>query len=108
MQTRNPFFDDIARVAGGAMGALSGLKAEVETLVRQQMERWLSSMDLVTRDEFEAVRAMAAKARERQEDLERRLAELEARPAARARKTAAHPDAGEGDEAAEGDAPPGE
>ncbi len=79
MQTQNPFFDDLARMAGGAMGALSGLKAEIETLVRQQMERFLANLDLVPRDEFEAVRDMAAKARDRQEDLEQRLAELEAR-----------------------------
>lgn len=79
MQSQKPFFDDIARVAGGALGALSGLKGEVETLVRQQLERLLSGMDLVARDEFEAVRAMAAKARSEQEALEKRLADLEAK-----------------------------
>jgi BMFP domain-containing protein YqiC len=79
MQTQNPFFDDLARVAGGAMGALSGLKAEFESLVRQQMERLLSTLDLVPREEFEAVRALAAKAREEQEALAVRVAALEAR-----------------------------
>ncbi|MDA8231880.1 MAG: accessory factor UbiK family protein [Magnetospirillum sp.] len=79
MQTQNPFFDDLARVAGGALGALSGLKAEFEALVRQQMERWFSTMDLVPREEFEAVRAMAVKAREEQEALAERVAALEAR-----------------------------
>jgi len=79
MTAQKPFFDDLARVAGGALGALSGLKAEVEALFRQQMERWMASMDLVSRDEFEAVRAMAAKARDEQESLAARVAELEVR-----------------------------
>jgi BMFP domain-containing protein YqiC len=79
MQTQKPFFDDLARVAGGALGALSGAKAEVEAMMRQQMERFLSSMDLVQREEFEVVRAMAAKAREEQLVLADRLATLEAK-----------------------------
>ncbi len=94
MQTRNRLFDDAARLAGGAVGTLAGIRREIETLVRQQMERMLSSLDLVTRDEFEAVRAMAVKARTEQEALAGRVAALEkglakaeaprkARPAAR-------------------------
>lgn len=79
MQTQNPFFDDIARMAGGALGALSGLKAEVEQLVRQQFERFMAGADMVPRDEFEAVRALAIKARSEQEDLEVRVAALEAK-----------------------------
>lgn len=79
MQTQNPFFDDIARMAGGALGALSGLKAEVEQLVRQQFERFMAGADMVPRDEFEAVRALAIKARTEQEDLEARVAALEAK-----------------------------
>lgn len=79
MQTQNPFFDDIARMAGGALGALSGLKAEVEALVRQQFERFMAGADMVPRDEFEAVRALAIKARTEQEDLEVRVAALEAK-----------------------------
>ncbi|MBC7908820.1 MAG: accessory factor UbiK family protein [Rhodospirillaceae bacterium] len=79
MQTQNPFFDDLARMAGGALGALSGLKAEVETLVRQQFERFMAGADMVPRDEFEAVRALAIKARSEQEDLEVRVAALEAK-----------------------------
>ncbi|MBC7953411.1 MAG: accessory factor UbiK family protein [Rhodospirillaceae bacterium] len=82
MQTQNPFFDDLARMAGGALGALSGLKAEVETLVRQQFERFMAGADMVPRDEFEAVRALAIKARSEQEDLEVRVAALEAKLAA--------------------------
>jgi BMFP domain-containing protein YqiC len=79
MQTQNPFFDDLARMAGGALGALSGLKAEVEALVRQQFERFMAGADMVPRDEFEAVRALAIKARTEQEDLEVRVAALEAK-----------------------------
>lgn len=79
MQTQNPFFDDLARMAGGALGALSGLKAEIEALVRQQFERFMAGADMVPRDEFEAVRALAIKARSEQEDLEARVAALEAK-----------------------------
>jgi BMFP domain-containing protein YqiC len=77
MQSQNRFFDDLARVAAGAVGTLSGVKGEVESRLREQLERVLSGMDLVTRDEFEAVKAMAAKARAEQEDLARRVVELE-------------------------------
>ena len=93
MQSRNKVFDDAARVAGGAMGALSGIRREVEGLVRHQLDRMLAGMDLVTRDEFEAVREMAAKARGEQERLEKRIAELEAKlekaPAKRSRAKSA-------------------
>ena len=82
MQTRNRFFDDFARLAAGAAGALSGVKSEVEARLREQLERLLAGMDLVDRDEFEAVKAMAAKARAEQEGLAARLAALEARLAA--------------------------
>jgi BMFP domain-containing protein YqiC len=79
MQSQNRFFDDVARLASGAVGALAGVRGEVEARLRDQLERILAGMDLVTREEFEAVKAMAAKAREEQEILQRRLAELEAR-----------------------------
>src|SRR5258708_4091974 len=98
MQTDNPLLDDLARMASGAVGALTGMRAEVEARVRDQLERILARMDLVTREEFEAVRAMAAKARVEQERLETRLAVLEARleslatkPARPAHRTAAPP-----------------
>jgi len=77
MQSQNRFFDDIARVAGGAVGALSGVRGEIEARLRDQLERILARMDLVSREEFEAVRAMAARAREEQEELLRRIAVLE-------------------------------
>ncbi len=78
MQSQNRIFDDLARLASGAMSTLSGVRGEVETRLREQLERVLSGMDLVTRDEFEAVKAMAAKARAEQEELAGRVAELEA------------------------------
>jgi BMFP domain-containing protein YqiC len=79
MQTENRFFDDLARVANGAFGAFAGLRTEVETLVRQRVERLLADLDLVRREEFDAVKAMAARARSEQEDMAIRLAALEAR-----------------------------
>ncbi len=79
MQTQNRFLDDLARVATGAMGAVSGMRGEVETRLREQFERILGRMNLVRRDEFDAVQAMAAKARAAQETLEKRVAALEAK-----------------------------
>ena len=79
MQSQNRIFDDIARVVAGAVGALSGVRGEVEARLRDQLERVLAGMDLVSREEFEAVKAMAAKAREEQELLLRRIESLESR-----------------------------
>jgi BMFP domain-containing protein YqiC len=79
MQSQNRIFDDIARVAAGAVGAISGVRDEIEARLRDQLERVLAGMDLVSREEFEAVKAMAAKAREEQERLARRIEALEAR-----------------------------
>ncbi|MBP2292173.1 accessory factor UbiK family protein [Azospirillum rugosum] len=78
MQVDNKLLDDLARVAGGALGALSSLREEAEAQMRQQFERVLSRMDVVSREEYEAVRAMAAKAREEQEALTERITALEA------------------------------
>jgi len=91
MQTQNRFFDDLARVAAGAMGALSGMRSEVETRIREQLERVLAGMDLVSRDEFEAVKAMAAKARSEQEDLQKRVAGLESQLATQGTGSTATP-----------------
>jgi BMFP domain-containing protein YqiC len=79
MQNQSRFFDDIARVAAGAAGALSGVRGEIEARARDQLERVLAGMDMVGREEFEAARAMAAKARDEQEMLLRRVEALEAR-----------------------------
>ncbi len=78
MQSQNRVLDDLARVAGGALGVASGLREEVEARLREQFERVLSRWDLVTREEFDAVKAMAAKARDEQEELLERVAKLEA------------------------------
>jgi len=79
MQSNNRLFDDIARAANGALGALGGLKAELDQQVKSMVERVLRNQDLVTREEFEAVREMAARAREENEALRARLEQLEAR-----------------------------
>jgi BMFP domain-containing protein YqiC len=83
MQTRNPFIDDLAKVANGAMGALSGVKDEMTTRMRDQIAKILDGMDIPRRDEFDAVKAMAAKAREENEELKQKIAALEAKLAER-------------------------
>ncbi len=81
MQTENRLLDDLARMANGALNTLSGLRDEIESRVRERVERMLADMDMVPREEFEAVKAMAQKARAEQEVLAARLAELERRMA---------------------------
>ena len=78
MAIDNRILDDLAKVAAGALSGVSGMKQEMESRLRQQFERILSGMDLVKREEFEVVKAMAAKARSEQEDLAARLAKIEA------------------------------
>lgn len=73
----NRLFDDLARVATGALSAISGVREEAEARLKEQFERILARMDLVTRDEFEAVQAVAVRAREAQEALELRVLRLE-------------------------------
>lgn len=80
MQTRNKFLDDISHLMTNAMGVAQGAKTEAETAMKGLMDRWLADRDFVTREEFDAVRAMAQKAREENEALAARLAALEARP----------------------------
>ncbi|MDG2244514.1 MAG: accessory factor UbiK family protein [Rhodospirillaceae bacterium] len=77
MQSQKRIFDDIAKVAGGALGALGSLKQEIENLVKQRVDRFMADHDLVSREEFEAVKAMASEARAEQERIATRLAELE-------------------------------
>ena len=78
MQTSNRLFDDLARVASGAFSTLSGLREEIETRVRERVERMAADLDLITREEFDAVRTMAANARAGQEELAAKVATLEA------------------------------
>jgi len=91
MQTDNRLADDLAKVAASAVGVIAGVKDEVEGRLRQVFERLLDDMDLVNRDEFEAVKAMAAKARAENERLAARIATLEdaGKPASKPRKRAA-------------------
>jgi BMFP domain-containing protein YqiC len=82
MQVNNRLLDDLARLMSGAVGAAAGMKGEVETLLRERLRRVLDDADLVSREEFEAVKAMAATARAEQEALAAKVAALEARLAA--------------------------
>ncbi|MEM6466902.1 MAG: accessory factor UbiK family protein [Pseudomonadota bacterium] len=78
MQTRNKMFDDLSQLMTNAMGVAQGAKDEAETAMKGFMDRWLADRDFVTREEFDAVRAMAQKAREENEALKARLDAMEA------------------------------
>jgi BMFP domain-containing protein YqiC len=88
MQTNNRLIDELARLAAGAAGVAASMREEAYVLARQRLERLLAGLDLVARDEFEAVKAMAAKARAEQDALAERLRALEARLAELVDKTA--------------------
>ncbi|MGY3439136.1 MULTISPECIES: accessory factor UbiK family protein [unclassified Marinovum] len=77
MQSRNKVFDDLSQLMTNAMGVAQGAKTEAETAMKSMMDRWLADRDFVTREEFDAVRAMAQKAREENETLKSRLDALE-------------------------------
>jgi BMFP domain-containing protein YqiC len=79
MQTRNPFLDDISKLAQGAAGAAQAAGDEVRALFRSQGERMATDLDLVRREEVEALKTLARTAIEKAEALEKRVAELEAR-----------------------------
>ena len=79
MNPGNKFFEDISKVMTSAMGVAQGAKTEAETAMKSWMDRWLADRDFVTREEFDAVRAMAQKAREENAALEARIAALEAK-----------------------------
>jgi len=78
-QTTGRFFDELARLMTDAAGAAQGVRREIDAVVRAQAERVLNDLDVVNREEFEAVREMAALAREENERLAARIAALEAR-----------------------------
>lgn len=78
MQTRNKFFDDMSQLMTNAMGVAQGAKSEAETAMKSWIDRWMADRDFVTREEFDAARAMAQKAREENAALEARIAALEA------------------------------
>ncbi len=77
MQTRNKFMDDMSQLMTNAMGVAQGAKDEAENAMKSLMDRWLADRDFVTREEFDAVRAMAQKAREENEALKARIEALE-------------------------------
>jgi len=77
MQTRNKVLDDISQLMTNAMGVAQGAKTEAETAMKSMIDRWLADRDFVTREEFDAVRAMAQKAREENEALKARLDALD-------------------------------
>ncbi|MEO0398851.1 MAG: accessory factor UbiK family protein [Pseudomonadota bacterium] len=77
MQSQNPIFDQMAKAMSDAAGAADGVRREAETVMRSQLQRLLSDMDLVTRDEFEIVRTMAEAAREENDALKARIEALE-------------------------------
>lgn len=78
MQTRSRIFDDISQLMTNAMGVAQGAREEAQTAMNSLMDRWLADRDLVTREEFDAVRAMAQKAREENDALRARIEALEA------------------------------
>ncbi|MEO1238691.1 MAG: accessory factor UbiK family protein [Pseudomonadota bacterium] len=77
MQTRNKILDDLSQLATNAMGVAQGAREEAETAMKSLVDRWLADRDFVTREEFDAVRAMAQKAREENEALKARIEALE-------------------------------
>lgn len=78
MQTENRLFDDLSKLLNGAAGTLAGMGREAEASARTRAKEWLGGLDFVSRDEFEAVKAMAAAAREEAEQLRARIDRLEA------------------------------
>ncbi|MBC7736031.1 MAG: accessory factor UbiK family protein [Candidatus Saccharibacteria bacterium] len=79
MQPGNKLFDDMSKLMTNAMGVAQGAKTEAETAMKGMIDRWMADRNFVSRDEFDAVRAMAQKAREENEALQARIAALEAR-----------------------------
>lgn len=88
MQTRNKIFDDLSQLMTNAMGVAQGARAEAETAMKGLVDRWMADRDFVTREEFDAVRAMAQKAREENAALMARIAALEAAAEAPKKKAA--------------------
>ncbi|GAA4017522.1 hypothetical protein GCM10022280_15960 [Sphingomonas swuensis] len=77
MQSQNRFFEDFVKIMNGAAGTVAGMTREAQDSMRERAKEWVAGMDFVSRDEFEAVKAMAATAREEVEELKVRLAALE-------------------------------
>jgi BMFP domain-containing protein YqiC len=89
MQTENRFFDDFVKMLNGAAGTLAGVGREAEASAKARAKEWFGGLDFVSRDEFEAVKAMAAAARDDADALKSRIAALEAQLGAKAPAAAA-------------------
>ena len=90
MQSQNKLFDDFVKVMNGAAGTIAGMTREANAAMQERAREWIGGLDLVSREEFEAVKAMAVAAREQNEALERRIATLEGtKPAGGKRGSAA-------------------
>ena len=81
MQTQNRIFDDLAKIINGAAGTIAGVGREAEASARERAKEWIGGLDFVSRDEFEAIKAMAAAARDEVDALKARLDALEGRAA---------------------------
>ncbi len=81
MQSENKLFDDFVKMVNGVAGTVAGMGREAESSARERMREWIGGMDFVSRDEFEAVKAMAAAARDENEALKARIAALEGKSA---------------------------
>ena len=88
MQSENRLFDDLVKMVNGVAGTMAGAGREAEAAMRERMREWIGGVDFVGRDEFEAVKAMAAAARDENEILKARIAALEAKVAGPAAGTA--------------------
>jgi BMFP domain-containing protein YqiC len=88
MQSENRLFDDFVKVMNGAAGTIAGMTREAQAAMQERFREWIGTLDLVSREEFEAVRAMAIAAREQNEALAARLDALEAKPKAAGGKKA--------------------
>jgi BMFP domain-containing protein YqiC len=93
MQSQNRFFDDLAKLFNGAAGTIAGAGREAEAATREKAKEWIGGLDFVSRDEFDAVKAMAAAARDEVEALTARLEALEGKTAPVKKTTKAKPKA---------------
>jgi len=87
MQSENKMFDDFVKMVNGFAGTMAGMGREAQDSAREKAREWIAGMDFVSRDEFEAVKAMAAAARDENEALKARITALEAGAAAKAKAT---------------------
>ena len=88
MQSQNRMFDDLVKMLNGVAGTAAGMGREAESSMREKMRDWVGGMDMVSRDEFEAVKAMAAAARDENEALKKRIEALEGQSSSTAKRAA--------------------